>query len=567
MNKIISLCLTLYLSFFLNGCTSPYKRVSYFISDLEKQEIIALIENQSEDLKHTILKEVDSSFYGDKKQIKHSAKELLFSFLMTTTKNKLLADEKFESVHNVVGNRNLKVREAFALTFSKYLTDKAYHCKQPLYFQYYKNRYGSNGTDTPCQNKIPFNVLSKDNVEEVTWLDPMRVKSIHLLFAGNGESIASRFGHISIRLIICPKNNFSKEACDSNLYEHLVLGYRAHINEFKISTLKGLMGDYRSYLFANNFMDVYQEYAIGEFREIYSLPLKLNKYEREKTVRTMSEIHWGYTGDYKYLTKNCSNLMQNALKHTWKQFSLDPKMNELYWRPDNFFEEMKSSALTKFEKLSDLVKAEQEGYYFSSTKPIYEKALNLVRDAMHSPSFSNLDEYLIIDPAKRHSTVLDDDSFYATIKDNKYLLEAQLLLEELSIIRFENRMMAEMAFYFDNNDIDSIKTHMRNQLKDDEFKVFSKCILAPVVALTKPLKKKSGIPVMTDIDLVKSKRYSCKSAENKVHLKRVRLEMHNLDPDNWAPIEAAMYYWVKSLENVGHYIALQKNQLDVKRLN
>ncbi|PHR57052.1 MAG: hypothetical protein COA44_06575 [Arcobacter sp.] len=551
----MSRILYLVLLVFFTGCSYKSPKL-HFLSKVEKDEIYKLLKLQPQALQLAIEEELNSSILSSKLRIqKNSMQKVWFDFILEANTEELSVDEKFENIAGMVSQNNTELSTLFASNLSKYLSDTDYLCKEPMYYSYFQERYDKEGDVLSCEKEVPFSVLSKKGLSKVVWIDPKRVSSIHILFAGNGEGIISKFGHISMRLIVCPIDDYSEAGCNTNLYEHIVLGYRAHINELKIDTLKGLVGDYRAYLFANKFMDVYKEYAIGEFRDLYSLPLKLNEKQREDIVRSMSEIHWAYAGDYKFLTKNCSTLMQNFLKTTWKEFSDNPDLSEVYWRPDNFFSELKKNDLTKHESLEDLSKAEAEGYFFPNTGPVYEEALEVVKKSMLEPKFNNIEEYISMNPKKRYKESKADRTFYERLQLEKYLRDAQLLLEELSIVRFESYLMAEMAYYFEKNSIDKINWHMKKQLNKEEFKIFSKCMLEPITALMKPIKREDGIPTFEK--LAKKKTLNkCSVADNGKQMQKIKIELEHIDSDSWRAIEVSAYYVNESKKNVEKYLSL-----------
>ena len=326
----------------------------------------------------------------------------LNNFLLHTHNPALLADAEFKIINYSATGDDDNLQTSFAATLTGYLLRPEFSCQQPLYAAYFKRRYtGNNVAAAPCATKVPFSILTQYDGSQIVWLDPGRVKSIHLVFAGKSPSMASRFGHLALRLVICPEGNTTAEACDANLFEHVVLGFRAHIDELSLDTIKALTGEYKAYLYANKFMDVYREYAIDEFRELYSIPLQLDDMQREMMVRELAEIHWGFAGSYSFLTRNCATMMQNGLRASWPEFAMNDSMEDDYLRPDSFFEAIKAGPLADGSKLISLEQAEREGHYFSSTKPIYESALDLVRAAMQKPGFTDIESYLEIQPATR----------------------------------------------------------------------------------------------------------------------------------------------------------------------
>lgn len=550
------LCLSLLILF--AGCSYKEPKTCT-LSQEKKDEMHMLLSYQPEELMSVMLEEMDSGVLIDEKQLEQKSMQETFSkMLLQTDRKELLADNEFEKIKDVLSQSNIDTSTLFASGLSKYMSDPDYVCKEPQYYKYFAERYGVENNRLACTKRVPFSVLSKNGLKDLLWLDPKRVSSVHVLFAGNGNGIISKFGHISMRLVVCPEDDYSEKACNENLYEHIVVGYRAHIDELKIDTFKGLMGDYRAYLFVNSFMDIYQEYAIGEFRDLYSLPLKLSKEQREDVVRAMSEIHWSYSGDYKFLTKNCSTLMQHALSGIWKEFSQDKNLEEIYWRPDNFFSELRKSDLSEFDRLEDLNRAEEDGYYFPSTGPVYKKALQVVKKAMSKPKFNTIDEYININPEIRYKSSVDDEPFYERLKSKKFIRDAQLLLEELSTIRFEARMMAEMSYFFEKNDMKSISKHMKKELSENEFTVFSQCMLEPILALTKPIRRMQGIPTDINYDKSSENSSSCYSEESKKSMKKIKTELERIDFENWNVVKLAAYYLTESRKNVEKYTSLEK---------
>ncbi len=492
-------------------------------------------------------------------QQKTTERQLITNSLLNITNQQLLPNEEFERINQVVSSNNKSPKYAFADQLSQFITSDNFSCQQPIYAKYFTERYNRLEDHSLCDKEVPFNLISTKNIAKTFWLNPERVSEVHLLFAGKDDGLMSKFGHISLRLIVCPENNNSKIECDKNLYEHIVLGYRAHVDEFSTDPLKGIVGDYKSYLYANNFMDIYREYTVDEFRDLHSLPLKLEKEKLTQFVRGLSEIHWSYSGEYKFITKNCSTLLQATLSVLWPDLLKDPLMNETYWRPDNLFSAVRNSNLSDSTKFKNLSNAEEEGFYFPSTEPIYNRALDIVNKALASPKFENLESYIGQDPLKRYENLVLNASYYRKLKSDKYLNGAQLLLEELSATRYQAYMKSKMAYFFHINSISAVESHMLGALDSDEIESFSVCILNPIKDYMEPAKRMNGIPEHSTMSAEKEKTYMCNSIENRVHMKAVRLELESIDPENWRPVKLSMLYWVASLDNVERLLDLKKS--------
>src|SRR5690606_31954573 len=208
----------------------------------------------------------------------------------------------------------------------------------------------------------------------------------------------------------------------------LVLGYRANVDELSLSIWKGLTGGYKAHLYASTFMDVYQEYAIDEFREVYSLPLQLSAEQRTQMVRELAEVHWRFSGPYQFINRNCGTMLQDALRVLWPEFARHPALQSARWRPDWFFENLSTTDIVRGDSLASLEAAERQGYFFPNTKSYYEKAVAVVSSAMQDPGFSTLEEFLAIPPPVRHLQREADAGFLQRLRLDTYLRDAQLML-------------------------------------------------------------------------------------------------------------------------------------------
>ena len=88
-----------------------------------------------------------------------------------------------------------------------------------------------------------------------------------------------------------------------------------------------------------------------------------------------------------------------------------------------------------------------------------EKAFNVVSKEMSEVYYPSLEGYIDTNPSVRYKRVRKDKLFYEKLKTDDYLREGQILLEELSSVRFKARMMADLSSYFIENDISYIIEH------------------------------------------------------------------------------------------------------------
>lgn len=474
---------------------------------------------------------------------------VLFDILHHAHDPALLPDAEFERLAAVVVGK-IWQRQSYAAALAGYLTQSDFGCQQPVYAGYFQRRYPAANLAKPCNGDVPFAVFNQYDGAKIVWINPRRVKSIHLLFASKSQSMASRFGHIALRLVVCPEGITAAEVCNANLLEHVTLGFQAHIDELSLDTFKALNGDYKAYLFASRFMDVYEQYAVGEFREVYSLPLRMDDAQRELLVRELADIHWRYAGEYSFFTRNCATLMQDALKISWPDFAANEKMRSHYLRPDSLFEAIKSSSLAESDKLALLDEAEREGYFFSSTKQFYERALNEVREEMGKPAFADLEGYLQIDPVMRRQARTEDVQFSMRLATDQHLREAQLMLEEYSILRSGRVLMSEAAKYFEQQKFLEKADSIRAKLDDEHAEVFDKCLLKPIRQHTQPIQRLKGIPGKSDIPEILGQSSICQSVQSRKLLHETISGIKNANSEQWQKLIELSEYWAESIANL-----------------
>lgn len=495
--------------------TSPIQPVLLGQSDL--QDIQRALQHVPKDLSHEILnaeqiriRSRDQSYDGseseNKKAVVQSSvasrpiQHMMLDVLAHTNKPKLLPDAAFSKVQLVVEGNSTSIHTAYALLLTDWIMQADFNCRQPLYAAYFERRYGPKINDqaqltSACTSRVPFLVATPFKGMRVIWIDPQRVKSIHLLFAGKSPTMASRFGHVALRLVICPEGDLSAAACDRNLSEHIVLGFQAHINELLLHPMKALLGEYKAYLFASHFMESYEQYTINEFRELSSLPLKLTSLERERMVRNLGDIHWRYAGKYNFLTYNCATMMQEALRVVWPASANDSSMTSKFIRPDRLFNAIKTSELSDGSVLNDLNLAERQGFYFSSTRPFYEKAITYVLAAMQTPNFTHLDDYLTLNPNKRQLSWHNDRVFMARLKQDRHLHEALIMLESYAILYSEQLLAKGVAQYMESNNLLNQMDKISAKLDPTHASILVDCLLNPISQTIRPIQRVKGIPL------------------------------------------------------------------------
>ncbi|MGZ3818714.1 MAG: DUF7844 domain-containing protein [Bdellovibrio sp.] len=287
--------------------------------------------------------------------------------------------------------------EAFAVNMEFFLLDQEYKCRRPLLYNYFVGQF-KYVPFSQSQCNVGHRVLVQHSnpttfAEQWEDLDLSKLYQIHYLWAGPGHESFSRFGHAMIRLVFCAKNRQTVgPECLNDVYAHRVISFRAAVDDFKISTLKGIVGDYPSYLYFLSFSDVNQEYTRTELRPLYSLPLKLTPNEMEKVVLAALEGHWSYKGTYKFLSNNCAtetlNLLQTALINRPKVLAMQSI------RPDHLYNDLIDIGLadSKYE-LENLAK-QFPSLESNSQLRLFNNNLNVLATAGLVPHNISLEEYL-----------------------------------------------------------------------------------------------------------------------------------------------------------------------------
>lgn len=209
--------------------------------------------------------------------------------------------------------------ETFAVNFEFFLLDKTYKCRRPSFYRHYVNLLGfepmSNAADCEMNKKVTLISQSIDKKPNLTReIDPSRIYQIHYLFAGKGKEMMSRWGHAMYRLIICAPGREVGEKCLQDFSHHVVVSYRANIEEMTMDYKKGIDGSYASQLFLMNMNDVVNEYTKGEFRDVISLPINMSKDQIKLFTNKLLENYWSYKGSYFFLTNNCASEAMNLLR-------------------------------------------------------------------------------------------------------------------------------------------------------------------------------------------------------------------------------------------------------------
>lgn len=314
--------------------------------------------------------------------------------------------------------------EFVAVNMEYFLLDPAYACRRPALYDYYKKLFDWAPADkAECPTFYPYLNAGNDFAREpLGKLDPERVYEVDYLLAEANQNLVSRWGHSMLRLVICKPGRPRGPDCRLDLDQHLVLSYRAFVNDLQLSSWAGLTGGYPSRLFVLPLGQVIDEYTKTELRSLASVPLKLSREQIDGLVRHAAEMHWAYDGDYWFLSNNCAVENLKLLRSGTN----DPRLAGLdSIMPNGLLEVLKGRGLADTSVLDDPKKALRLGYRFDSYRDRYQAMFDVLRKAADVKQ-TTVEDWLSL-PAK------DRQPYFA--KADLRTSAAMLLLEQAGLRR------------------------------------------------------------------------------------------------------------------------------------
>ena len=269
-------------------------------------------------------------------------------------------------------------KEFVAVNMEYFLLDPAYACRRPALYRYYQERFGwaPPAKDT-CDQAFPFLNAGNDfGKTPLGKIDPERVYEVDYLLAEANQNWVSRWGHSMLRLVICAPGRPRGPDCRLDLDQHLVLSYRAFVNDVQLSTWGGLTGAYPSRLFVLPLSQVIDEYTKTELRSLASVPLKLSRKEIEEVVEHAAEMHWSYDGNYYFISNNCAVETLKLLRSGSDNAQLTGLDSIV---PNGLLEVLKGRGLADTSVLDDPREALRLGYRFDSYRDRYQAMFEVLK--------------------------------------------------------------------------------------------------------------------------------------------------------------------------------------------
>ncbi len=147
-------------------------------------------------------------------------------------------------------------------------------------------------------------------------LPEVNVTDIRILHISPGAGIVNRFGHLLFHLVL-------KDEQD------VVISYRGHVCDFKMSLLKGLFGLYKIRPFCFTLDRARHEYISNLQRTMASYQLNLTKKKKQTLLNKLIHDYWNYSKGYSFLYRNCAKGVAQAINEVFK-YSHKPLFKELH---------------------------------------------------------------------------------------------------------------------------------------------------------------------------------------------------------------------------------------------
>jgi len=411
--------------------------------------------------------------------------------------------------------------ESFAVNFEYYVMDEEFYCRRPSLFDFYANQFKN---DPYPNRRCSLNkkvMLSTNNGQFPIELDANRIYRVDYLQASKGSDISSGFGHSMFRLVLCAPDRldpitgkklaataYGPKCLEDKLY-HVVVSYRANVEDATLNYLKGMFGGYPSMLFILNFADVLDEYNKDELRDVVAYPLKLNEVEKQDLIKKIIEEHWNYRGAYKFVTNNCATESLDLLKGS---LANQPLYQNVSITPNGLLEDLDRLQLLELKSSEVEVYKAKDSQLIESLKNTY------------GISGKNKNERKLLLKFIDESKAIERQKFYREFLQSN----AEKILDHNQIYQFKKRLVKASSFsVLEQHILRSIGLKFKKKAadlytttKDQALKEKLEAIMGDLKAVVKETKYNSyGVPLeaeMTTLENVKDKILKVQSAMKEV---------------------------------------------------
>jgi len=289
--------------------------------------------------------------------------------------------------------------EFLAVNLEHFLLDPAYACRRPALHRHFVARLGAPRLpEVDCDDALPLVAAGEAGAGlQLLALDPARVAGVDYLLAEPDASPMSRWGHGMLRLVVCAPGRAPGPDCRLDLEHHLVLSFRAFVDDLQVSNWRGLTGGYPSRLFVLPLAQVVDEYTRIELRGLRSVPLRLGPDQVARLLERAARVHWSYDGRYRFVTSNCAveawKLLNDALPGLDGQ-----RMRSI--TPTGLLRRLERAGIADASVFGDEAEALRLGHRFDSLARHFGQMYAVASAELALPA-RNADAWLRLDPAVR----------------------------------------------------------------------------------------------------------------------------------------------------------------------
>jgi hypothetical protein len=382
-----------------------------------------------------------------------------------TTTVSALPEFRIQAKNWVSDSTPVNYQNYFVENARDFILDPQFRCRRPSlyhFFHWYFDKF--EGASHNCERPKKVLVSAVVDSKLVIGYEELpidRLYQIHYLFASAGTASFSKYGHAMLRLVFCsPHRKEMGPQCLEDLPFHRVVSFRASVIDPEIDPVAGMDGRYPSILFVMPMISVLKEYnGAGEFRDLVSVPLKLNKTLMGNLVETIFENHLSYQGKYFFLSNNCATETLRILQQTLFMYRRILGLDVV--RPDSLYDQLikvglgQGVDLEDFEDEADVRKTHiQTGLFYASEKPMLEKQWEGISNLNLFSSDWSIEDYWQADFEFKKSRFTSDDFKKLPPAKQRSVLHRAISLEaanieslELSIMKTAQKKLAGSADY------------------------------------------------------------------------------------------------------------------------
>ena len=274
-------------------------------------------------------------------------------------------------------------KEAFAVNMEFFLLDPHYACRRPAKNHFFEQHFAHSpfpkGSCTPANmlRMTGEGIFAGGQASMFRKLDTERVYGIHYLFARQNKRILGRWGHAMYRIIVCsPERKMLGPDCLQDIDHHLVLSLEGQVDDADIDYLKGLNGHYPIHANIQSFEFTRNKYRYYEDRGLLSLPINLDKVNKEIFLNKIMEMQEEYQSPYYFFSNNCATEALDLLKST----SSDLKLHKFYTNtPIGLLKGLIKLGFLDDSVLKDSDFALRKGYLWESNSEFMQKSIDNIK--------------------------------------------------------------------------------------------------------------------------------------------------------------------------------------------